>query len=254
MCKKLLITGLILLGAVLLLRKTELGSLAGVWWKDACVSADRSVTPELRLRQLEQATAGIEARIKAEISKLADQTATFEEQDLKRADALRAAQAKRKDAIAALVRPTEAGTQIVSTGSQVAAQLDDLTAEFDRKQAELRGLEDVLASKRELLNVRKQRISQMVQQKQELENTAAQLATRLEKARMQQAEDRTVVSNGQLDRAKELITKVERDLKVMETENDLLKEFGFRNPKQTTKTSRSSEDVLKAAQRILDEK
>jgi len=252
MCKKLLITGLILLGAVLLLRKTELGSLTGVWWKDVCVSADRSLSPEVRLRQLDQAIDGIDARIKGEISRLADLEAAYEEQDLKKADALKTAQGKRKEAIAALARQLENGTQAVSTAG--AERLDDLVKEYDRKQQELQSLEEVLASKREMLNVRKERIAQMRQQHLDLEKTAAQLSTRLEKARLQQSEDRRTGEAAQLDRCQELISKVERDLKRMEKEGELLTEFGYRTARPAPKAARPTEEVLKAARRILDDK
>jgi len=248
--KKVLIAGLIVLGVGLLLRKTELGSLASVWWKDACVAADKNLPPELRLKQLEQAIDSIDARIKGEISRLADLQATFEEQDLKQADSLRAALAKRKEAIASLTRQLEGSTQAVSTGA--ADRLDDLVKDYDRKQQELQALEEVLTSKREMLAVRKDRIAQMRQQHLDLKKTAAQLATRLEKARLQQSEDRNSDEAAQVDRCQELITKVERDLKRMEKEGELLTEFGYRTAKPVAKPTRPTEEVLKAARRILD--
>jgi len=248
--KKVLITGLILLGVALLLRKTELGSLASVWWKDACVAADKNLPPELRLKQLEQAIDTVDGRIKGEISRLADLQATFEEQDLKQAESLRATQARRKEAIASLTRQLEGATQAVSTGA--ADRLDDLVKDYDRKQQELQALEEVLVSKREMLAARKDRIAQMRQQHLDLKKTAAQLGTRLEKARLQQAEDRNSDEAAQLDRCHDLITKVERDLKRMEKEGELLTEFGYRTTKAAAKPARPTEEVLKAARRILD--
>src|SRR5262249_27377549 len=140
-------------------------------------------------------------------------------------------------------------TGAVSTDG-TADKLDDLVKDYDRKQQELQTLEEVLASKREMLNVRKQHIAAMRQQHLELEKTAAQLATRLEKARLQQTEDRNSNESVQFDRCQELITKVERDLKRMEKEGELLTEFGYRTTKPVSKTSRPTEEVLKEARRI----
>ena len=49
MCKKLITVGLVVLVALFVLRKTELGSLVRVWWHDGQACLESSISPETRI-------------------------------------------------------------------------------------------------------------------------------------------------------------------------------------------------------------
>src|SRR5262245_47350872 len=53
MCKKLVILGIVLIGGLVVLRSTGLGSLAHVAWKDVREELDRAVPPEVQIKQLQ---------------------------------------------------------------------------------------------------------------------------------------------------------------------------------------------------------
>jgi len=73
MCKKLVIAAVAILVGTAVVKHTTIGSLVQVWWHDAKQAVERQVPPEVQIKQLAVEVSKIDADIKRNLSKLAQQ-------------------------------------------------------------------------------------------------------------------------------------------------------------------------------------
>jgi hypothetical protein len=259
MLKKLLIAAAAVVVGLLIVRKTQVGSLLQVWCKDATTWASRQVSPETRIKQLK-----IEVeKIDRDIKKAADQLITVEldRKDLKSdLEGLKARQAHRKTEMTALVDGLESpkSTTRVSFNAQVysaeAAQrkLDGLTAEYEIGQKALKAKEELLRNKDALYDTTDQRILAIRSKKEELQALVGQLETQLELVRLKQVENQIHVSDSQASKADALAQDIKRMLAEETIRGETYTRYGLAptNPK-TVKEEKTKAETIKAARKAL---
>ena len=257
MLKKLLITAAAVMVGLLIVRKTQVGSLLQVWCKDATHWASRQVSPETRIKQLK-----IEVeKIDRDIKKAADQLIVVEvdRRNLKSdLDGLRAKQNQRKGEMTALISGLEKPNSPVSFNEQVYSpdsaqrRLDGLTAEYEIGQKALKAKEELLRNKDALYDTTDQRILKIRAKKEELQALVGQLETQLELLRLKQMETQIPVSDSQASTADAL----GQDIKQMFAEESIRAEtyrrYGL-SPVNTkpAKEEKTKAESLKAAREAL---
>jgi chromosome segregation ATPase len=257
MLKKLLIASAAVVVGLLIVNKTQLGSLLQVWCKDASHWASRQVSPETRIKQLKLEV----KKIDDDIKKAADQLITVEldRKDLKSdLESLKARQAQRKTEMTALLDGLEKATARVSFNDQVysadAAQwkLDGLTAEFEIGQKALKAKEELLRNKDALYDTTDQRILAIRAKKEELQALVGQLETQLELVRLKQVENQIHVSDSQASKADALAQDIKRMLAEETIRAETYGRYGL-NPAspKTVKEEKSKAESVKAARKAL---
>jgi len=260
MCKKVLIAAVAVVVGLFLVKKTELGSLMKVWWKDARVSLERQVPPEVQIKQLKEEIEQIDKDIQKNLGRLARQEYDHEALETQVA-ALRARQEERKTEIRAMMgKVKEAGTERITFNnrkyrpSELTRKLESTVSLYESKKEQLKGLENLLQSKQRTLEVSRQRINEIFTQKEELSTLVAKLETQVEVLKLKQTESTVQLDDSHLGRCKDLVRKIERRLGEEEKLISLQAEYGYgKRPHVFDKETRPAADVLKDAEKAIQD-
>jgi chromosome segregation ATPase len=258
MCKKLVLAAVAIVVGSMVVKHTSVGSLARVWWNDARQAVERQVPPETQIKRLEQEVNKIDADIKQNLSRLAQQEVETQKLDEDIASA-KDSQAALKTEITALTKGLEANTQPVKFDTRVARntrKLDLQVATYNRRKAELKSKESLLSMKREALEAAHARINEMFNQKEELHVTVEELKAKLAIARSNAIKNNASIEldDSQVARCKELANAINDQLAVAVKEADLKARYGYTNaiPKVVDE-AKSTTEVLKSAKKALEE-
>jgi chromosome segregation ATPase len=260
MCRKLLITAVAVVVGLFLVKKTELGSLMNVWWKDARASLERQVPPEVQIKQLKDEIAQIDKDIQKNLGRLAKQEADFEDLE-KKVATLRGLQEERKTNIRAMMdKIKEAGTERVSYNgrkyrpSELTRKLELTVSLYDSKKEQVKGMENLLQSKKRTLEVSRQRIYEIHTQKEELTTLVAKLETQVELLKLKQTESAVQLDDSHLGRCKDLVSRIERRLAEETKLTQLQQEFGYgKRPQAFDQETKPTAEVLKDAEKALQD-
>jgi chromosome segregation ATPase len=263
MVKKLLIAAAAVVVGLVIVKKTDLGSLAQVWWKDAMSCCSRQVAPETRIKQLKMEIGKIDNDIRNATNSLVKQEVAYRE--LKGdVDGLKTVQDQRKKEMLTLIEGLEGhGTKVVfnnQTYSQDVAQirLGGLKVAFETGSQTLKQKEANLKVKTEQLEVADQRIKRIQSKKEELTTLVAQLEAQLENLRLKQVDRSIPVNDTQVSKCENLARNLKSMLAEEEIRIEKYNRYGLlpssQEPAKETHTSRA--ETIKAARAALadDEK
>ncbi|HWG43790.1 MAG TPA: hypothetical protein VN688_13520 [Gemmataceae bacterium] len=256
MLKKILIAAVaIIAGTAVLTKVTKISPMT--WFGDCCTHARNLVPPEVQLKQLKTEINNIDKDINKNLSRLARmdvEVKMFEEQ----LDAKRDRQAKLRGDISDMQKSLEARTEKVAyrghklQSSELTRRLDRNVTEFTCLKEQVKAHEQLLTSKKRTLEVAKNRISEMKNEKEKLHLLAAKLETHLELVKMKQMENQVVdFDNSAVSQARETAKNVEIRLRAAETEMKLKAEFGYADKNTVEPEAKSTDEVLKAARQAL---
>jgi chromosome segregation ATPase len=258
MCKKLFLAAVAIVIGVFVVRYTQLGTLLQVWWHDARASAEKWIPPEQQIKTLNMEVEKIGTDIRQNISKLAKQEADCEKLE-KDVVALRATQKQLREEIASIEKVLDARTErVVFQGapyrpSELARRLDSATVRYTNGKGELKAKEQLLEERKKTLEEAHRCISKMRDEKERLRVEVARLETSLETLKLQQMQDRVQLDETQVGKCNELLAKIQDRLRQMEIESKLQRDFGVTNTAVVSGDTKSTEEVLKAARKVLQD-
>jgi len=259
MVKKLLIAVAAVVVGLVIVKKTDVGSLVQVWWKDAGGWCSRQVTPETRIKQLKLEIGKIDNDIRHATNSLVKQEVAYRE--LKGdVEGLKAVQDQREKEVRALADALEANSTKVVFNNQTYSpdvaqiRLQSLSLAFKTGRQTLTQKEANLKVKTEQLELADQRIKRIQSKKEELTTLVAQMEAQLENLRLKQVDRGSItVNDTQVSKCENLA----RNLKSMLAEEEIKAEKYARygllpsttEPARETNASRA--ETIKAARAVL---
>jgi hypothetical protein len=263
MCKKLCIAvGAVIVG-LLVITFTGLGTLMQVKWNETRNWMDKQVPPETQLKQLQIETDKIDQDIKKNLGKLATQEVEAERLEAS-LNKLKDNQTALREEIAAMTtvlgsKEASKETFVVYNGkkvrpSELALRLESKVNDYEMHKSEIKTREQLLASKRQSLELAHQRIREMKEQKEELRVTIAKLETRIEQVKLKQVDCPVSMDDSQVSKCHALADKLDRQLAEEEKKSELMKIYGYdKAPKNSVREEKTTDDVLKAAKKALQD-
>jgi len=260
MCRKVLIAAVAVVVGLFLVKKTELGGLMNVWWKDARASLERQVPPEVQIKQLRDEIEQIDKDIQKNLGRLAKQEADYEALE-RQVTALRGRQEERKKDIRAMMEKLQdPRTERISFNghkyrpSELTHQLQRTVSLHETTKERMKGMETLLQSKKRTLEVSRQRIHEIFTQKEELSTLVAKLETQVEILKLKQTESAVQLDDSHLGRCKDLVSKIERRLTEDEKLAALQAEYGYnKKPASFDKETKPIAEVLKDAEKAIQD-
>jgi len=219
------------------------------------------VPPEVQIKQLKSEIEQIDNDIQKNLGRLAKQENDYETLE-KQVAAIRARQEDRKTDIRAMMGKLKAaeGTERISFNgrkvrpSELTRKLESTVSLYESKKEQLKGLENLLQSKKRTLEVSRQRIDEIYTQKEELSTLVAKLETQVEVLKLKQTESAVQLDDSHLGRCKELVSRIERRLGEEEKLVALQNEYGYnKKPHTFGKDTKPAADVLKDAEKALQD-
>jgi len=219
-----------------------------------------TVPPDKQLKTLQAEVNKIDKDIKGHLSKLASQEVEFESLE-KNVAFMKEQQTKLRAEVAEMTKALDSKDQKVSYNgkiyrpSDLALRLDSLVKTYEVRKNEIKTKEQLLASKRQSLELAHQRITEMRDQKEKLRVTVAQLETRLEVVKLKQVDCPIQVDDSQVNKCNVLAQKLDEQLAKEEKETELFQKYGYDKEKKNTvyRDERTREDVLQAAKKALQD-
>jgi len=260
MCKKLcLAVGAVIVGLVVI-TFTGLGTLAQVKWHQAQQWMDSKVSPETKLQELKAEQIKIDKDIKKHLGTLAAMEVDYERLDAN-LTAKKEAQAKLREDIAAMNKALDSNDQYVQYNgkkyrpSELALRLESKVHDYENGKAVVKNQEQIVASKRQALELAHQRIRAMREQKEELRVTIAKLEARIEALKVKQVDCPFDVDDSQVNKCKALADKLDEQISKEEKKAELYATYGYDKPYKggINDNSKTVDDVRQAAKKALQD-
>jgi chromosome segregation ATPase len=259
MCKKLcLAVGAVIVG-LLVISFTSLGTLAKVKYNDWQQWADRQVPPETQLKQLQVEASKIDNDIKKNLGKLAAQEVEAERLE-NNLTTMKDDQTKLRTDIAAMTKALDSKEQKVSWNgrtyrpSELAVRLESKVNDYELRKTEIKTRDQVLASKRQSLELAHQRINEMREQKEKLRVTIAKLEARIENVKLQQVDCPIECDGSQVNKCNVLADKLDRQLAEEEAKTRLYKTYGYDKKKESSvREDKTIDEIQQAAKKALQD-
>jgi len=260
MLKKLLIAAAAVVVGLLIVKKTDMGSLVQVWWKDALSCCSRQVSPETRIKQLQLEIGKIDNDIRTAANSLIKQEVAYKE--LKGdVEGLRARMDQTKQDMLALIDALEKDSKrVVFQGhdySSAVAQikLEGLQTRYENDKKTLKLKEQNLKVKSEQLELADQRIKKIQTKKEELSTLVVQMEAQLANLRLKQVDNNVTVSDTQVSKCVNLAANLRKMLEEEELKDQTYARYGLlpqNNAEQTaTAEKRTTKETIKAARATL---
>jgi len=246
MLKKLLIAAAAIVVGLVIVKKTTLGSLAQVWWKDAGTWCSRQVAPETRIKQLKLEIGKIDGDIRGAINKLVKVEI---EQDRLKTDitALQARQDQRAKDMKALAVSLKTS---VSTGQKDENTLRSLTAQYRAGKDELASREERLAVLNEQLELADEQITRLKNKKEELLALADKMDSELARLHIKELDSGVTVNATQANRAEELANQINETIQERTKRAEKYARYGLTKA-APARVKQNKEDAIKAAEDVL---
>jgi hypothetical protein len=260
MCKKLcLAVGAVIVGLVVI-TFTGLGTLAQVKWHQAQQWMDSKVSPETKLQELRVESNKIDKDIKKHLGTLAAMEVEYERLDAN-LTARKKAQADLKEEIAAMNAALDSKEVKVKYNgktylqSELAMRLESKVHDYENGKAFVKNQEQILASKRQALELAHQRIGAMREQKEELRVTIAKLEARIEALKVKQVDCPFDVDDSQVSKCKAIADKLDRQIAEEEKKAELYKVYGYDKESKPgfQRDKKNIDDVREAAKKALQD-
>lgn len=261
MLKKLLIAAAAVVVGLVIVKKTDLGCLARVWWKDTSSWAAKQVPLETRIKQLKVKVADIDKDIHAARDRLVK--LELDKRDSKtQLDGLKTVQEQRKQDMLTLIEALEQNsTRVVfkgqSTSSEVAQiRLDTLKTEFETGKQTQKLKEKSYGVKSEQVELAHQRLTRIKAKKDELASLADQLDAQLENLRMKQLDARVEIPDSKISEAEKLAAYIRAQFDEEEVKTEVNARYNLEPKTTPAKATPSKAETIKAARAVLadDEK
>jgi len=260
MLKKLVIAAAAVVVGLVILKKTDLGSLMQVWWKDAMTCVKKQVPPETRIKQLKMEIGKIDDDVRTAVNSLIKQEVAHEELKEKTNNVKAHLDTLKKD-MTALIDVLEKDSKRVSfrgedlSSEAAQARLDRFRAEYEAAKENLKVKEQLLRTKAEQLDLAKERIRKISDKKTELTEQVAKLESQLELLRLKQLDSPITVNDSQVSKCQALQEDLRKMIKEEQIRADKYAEFGLlpANPEKAETPQRSKVNSIKAAREVLAE-
>jgi len=260
MLKKLVIAAAAVVVGLVILKKTDLGSLMQVWWKDAVACVKKQVPPETRIKQLKMEIGKIDDDVRTAVNSLIKQELVYQDLQDKTNNVKGHLEGLKKDMTALIdvlekdsKRVTFRGEDLSTEAAQ--ARLDRFRAEYEATKENLKVKEQLLRTKSEQLNLAKERIRKIKDKKTELTEQVAKLESQLELLRLKQLDTNIEVNDSQVSKCQALQEDLRKMIKEEEIRAIKYAEFGLlpATPEKAETPQRSTVDSIKAARQALAE-
>jgi chromosome segregation ATPase len=254
--KKLILLGMVVVVGLIVLKKTELGSLVRVWVHDGKASLESSISPETRIKQLRNEIARVESRLK---KAAVEQTRLEVSYDnlRKEVEALKVTQGQREKDMRAMLNALDADTKLVTfDGKSVDAgdlqtRLDQTTRSYKIDRETLKAREEVLAARKQVVEASDERIQSIRQRQQELVVIVEKVEAQLALLRLKQTANQCAVTGNELGEAERLLDQLNTRLQEEEKLQEVNARYGL-TPARKETSRRSLEESKKAALEALD--
>jgi hypothetical protein len=260
MCKKLVLAvGAVIVG-LLVISFTGVSSLLTVKWNETRGWMQRQVPLETQIETLKVDASKIDGDIKKNLGKLAAQEVEVDRLEAN-VLAMKDKQASTKADIAAMSKALDSKeTKVAYNGrtyrqSDLTLKLESALNTYEISKAEIKTKEQVLAQKRQALDLSHQRISDMRTKKEQLRVSIADLERRIEALKLKQIDSPVDVDNSAVSRCNALVDQLNKEIAVQEKEADLLHQYGYdkEREKYNVRENKTREDVLQAAKKALQD-
>lgn len=257
MIKKLGWAVVALVGVVILLNNTKLGSFASTAWTKVRTSANRQVPVEFEIDRIRNQIGQLMPDMKKNLTLIAEEMVAID--NLKKdIDDTRAKLDVKKQSILATTAELEKGSSFVSLSgrSQSREKVQDMLskelASYKRCEAELKSREQLLEAKEKALDAARQQMAEMREQKRELEVQVAQLEAEVKTVRLAQSRCKVQLDDSRLAEIKNSLNELQNRLKIEKTAAELQGEFA-NDVLPLEKTVRpTSADVVKDVRSYFD--
>lgn len=254
MFKKLLIAAVAVLAGTMVLGKVTKIS-PRVWFGDCCRSIRNAVPPEVQLRQLNDEIANIDNDIKKNIGRVAAMEVEVKSIE-NRVASQRAHLADLKRDMVAMKKSLEDGSWKVSKGdgSELTRKLDRTINEYTTLKENNKIQEKVLQEKKRALETAHNRLTKMVNEKENLTLLSARLAGHLEAVKMKQTGTPVEFDDSSIARCRELANEIETRLNTADAATKLLAQYGYgKSDSVLDNEGKSRDEVLKAVKKALQD-
>lgn len=230
MIKKLGWTVVGLVGLLILLNNTKLGSFASTAWNKARATANRQVPVEFEIDRIRNQIGQLMPDMKKNLSLIAEEMVAVDnlKEDITQT---RAKLDQKKQSLLATTEQLEKGISFVSYSgrSMPREKVQDLVAKdlaaYKRCEAELKSREQLLEAKEHALDAARQQLAEMREQKRELEVQVAQLEAEMKTVRLAQSRCKVQIDDSRLAEIKSSLAELRNRLKVEKTAAELQGEF-----------------------------
>jgi chromosome segregation ATPase len=258
MIKKLGWAAVALVGVVILLNNTKLGSFASTAWTKVRASANRQVPVEFEIDRIRNQIGQLMPDMKKNLTLIAEEMVAID--NLKKdIDDTRAKLDVKKQAILATTAELERGTAFVSLSSgrsQSREKVQDILskelASYKRCEAELKSREQLLEAKEKALDAARQQVAEMREQKRELEVQVAQLEAEVKTVRLAQTRCKVQLDDSRLAEIKNSLNELQNRLKIEKTAAELQGEFANDVLPLEKAVRPTSADVVKDVRNYFD--
>jgi len=231
MLKKLVIAAIAVVVGLTVVKKTEVGSLMGVWWKNAKACARKQVPVETEIERLRYELDRSGEDGKTYISQIAEQTVAVNNlrEEVKAAEKTLA---QKKDNIRALaddLKASEGDTVKVGDTTygkpRVKSQLARDLEMFKVAKKQLESKHKELQARQDRLAAAKEQWSALQDERENLKVELAKLEADIQAVRVTQTQSKFQVDDGELARIKEGVARVRDRIKVEATKLALEREY-----------------------------
>lgn len=256
MLKKLVIAAAAVVVGLVILKKTDLGSLMQVWWKDAVSCAQRQVAPETRIKQLKMEIGKIDEDIKTAINGLVKVEIAH---DKVKADlaSLKSTQEQRAKDMQTLATALKQSSKEVTFNEQrlqadiAQNTLRSLTTQFKTGKEQVKEMEERFGVLAEQLQLADEQITKLKNKKDELIAVAGKLESKLARLRIKQLDTGVEVNDTQVNKCERLANMTDEALQEMDKRAEKYARYGLTPTTPTVKVQKNKEDAIKAAEAEL---
>jgi len=245
MCKKIGIAAVAVVAGLLILNKTKLGDWAKFGWHRAKEAISSQIPPEMEIAKLKTELADIGPKVQKHLNKMAEAKTSIDtlREDIK---VHTARLEKQKATVLALREKVE--TPKVSTGKvgNDAEALKRAWKTYTTSEGSLNAKKDKLQVREARFEDAKLQLDAMKQMRETLESQIEQLEARLERIRVEEAEDKICFDDPMLGNVKEGIDELNKRITTMENFRDLNREYGPQSTPDSGSGSKAtvSDDLL----------
>lgn len=258
MIRKLGWVAVAVVGTVVVLNNTKLGSYASTAWSKVRTSASKQVPVEFEIDRIRNQIAQLMPDMKKNVGVIAEEMVAIENLKKNIADT-QAKLEERKQGILTMTDGLEKGATFVSLSGKPCSrdkaeeQLTKELASYKRCETELESRKQLLEAKERALDAARQQLSEMHEQKRELEVAVAQLEAEVKTVRLAQTRCKVQIDDSRLAEIKSSLAEIRTKLEVEKKTAELQGEFANDVAPVETKV-RPTGDVIKQVRSYFTEK
>jgi len=255
MLKKLVIAAAAVVVGLVILKKTDFGSLVQVCWKDGMTWCGKQVSPETRIKQLRLEIGKIDEDIKTAINGLVKVEVSHDrlKTDIARLQTKQEQRAKDMQALATALKQNS--KQVTFNDQQLPSEtaqntLRSLTNQYRNGKVELKEMEERFGVLSEQVQLADEQLTKLKNKKDELLAVAGKLESKLARLRTKQLDTGVEVNDTQVNKCERLANQTEEALQEMDKRAEKYARYGL-VPTPVVKEVQNKADAVKAAEEEL---